>query len=155
MTGIAMTAVAPGGSRPRRGTPKTTDTSAGGRIMSDSVPSGHSKRWYQHPGVGLLLGVLVFLYVIGATTSGTPQSARSSAGATSTTAITKAAVRTPTTNAAGGGGASAVTRCDTDPQGNCYRAGKDCPDSLHRQTVRGEEGFIICLDDKGWRWEKA
>lgn len=53
----------------------------------------------------------------------------------------------PTTVAAAG--------CYIDPEGNCYRAGEYCPNSLHGQTVEGESGRITCEDNNGWRWEPA
>jgi hypothetical protein len=49
----------------------------------------------------------------------------------------------------------ATTGCYIDPEGNCYRAGEYCPDSLHGQTVQGEDGPITCEDNDGWRWEPA
>jgi hypothetical protein len=48
-----------------------------------------------------------------------------------------------------------TAECYVDPEGNCYRAGEYCPDSLHGQTVQGESGPITCEDNDGWRWEDA
>jgi len=45
--------------------------------------------------------------------------------------------------------------CYIDPEGNCYKAGEFCPDSLHGQTVQGESGQITCENNNGWRWEPA
>ena len=62
------------------------------------------------------------------------------------TTTTTTAAPAPTPTSAG---------CYIDPEGNCYRAGEYCPDSLHGQTVQGESGPIICEDNNGWRWEPA
>lgn len=63
---------------------------------------------------------------------------------TPTTTTTLAPAPTPTTEG-----------CYIDPEGNCYRAGEYCPDSLHGQTVQGESGPITCEENNGWRWESA
>jgi cardiolipin synthase len=47
----------------------------------------------------------------------------------------------------------AAWACRLDPEGNCYRAGEYCPESLRGQTVEGSDGQITCEDDNGWFWE--
>ncbi len=51
--------------------------------------------------------------------------------------------------------ATAAPGCYIDPEGNCYRAGEYCPDSLQGQTVQGASGPLTCEDNDGWRWEST
>lgn len=79
------------------------------------------------------------------TTTAPPRPTTTTTAPRPVTSTTAAPPATPT----------ATTVCYTDPEGNCYRAGEFCPDSLHGQTVQGESGPILCTNNNGWRWEPA
>jgi hypothetical protein len=94
-----------------------------------------------------------------ATTRPTPTTTRATVAPTTRATIppptreTVPPTTSPPTTAALPPTTVAATECYIDPEGNCYRAGEYCPDTLHGQTVQGEDGPIICENNDGWRWE--
>jgi len=134
-------------------------------MTEGSRPWYRMRRWW-------ILGVLVVLIVFGVVGSTTKTTAAkvpapaSTSAPTTTRALTATATaprpttttaprQATTTTAAPPATTTTTTGCYVDPEGNCYRAGEFCPNSLHGQTVQGDNGPIVCTNNDGWRWEPA